>query len=67
MFISVLFKLLIVHYIMFIQEVMIVDNIERWADMPGFEQYYEISDQGRARSKERRYINQQGRIITKPL
>lgn len=33
--------------------------------MPGFEEYYEISDQGRARSKERRYVNSQGRVIIK--
>lgn len=33
--------------------------------MPGFEEYQEISDQGRARSKERRYVNQQGRLIIK--
>lgn len=39
--------------------------MERWKDMPGFEEYYEISDQGRARSKERRYVNQQGRLIIK--
>lgn len=38
---------------------------ERWKDMPGFEEYYEISDHGNARSKERRYVNSQGRIITK--
>lgn len=39
--------------------------MEEWRDMPGFENYYEISSYGNARSKERRYINKSGNIITK--
>lgn len=39
--------------------------MESLADMPGFESYYEISDEGNARSKERLYRNKQGRLITK--
>jgi hypothetical protein len=39
--------------------------MEMWKDMPGFEEYYEISSKGNARSKERIYINKSGRKITK--
>lgn len=39
--------------------------MESWKDMPGFEDYYEISDEGNARSKERLYRNKQGKLITK--
>lgn len=39
--------------------------MEMWKDMPGFEDWYEISSDGNARSKERRYINKSGRLIIK--
>ena len=39
--------------------------MEIWKDFPDFEVYYEISSLGNARSKERRYKNNSGRIITK--
>lgn len=38
---------------------------EIWADVVGFEEFYEVSNFGRVRSKERRYINEHGRLITK--
>lgn len=37
--------------------------MEEWRDMPGFEQYYSISDQGNVISKGRRYRNDKGRLI----
>lgn len=39
--------------------------MEEWKDMPGFEGYYEISNIGNARSKERRYVNKSGYTVTK--
>lgn len=40
-------------------------DIERWVDMPGFEEYYEISSKGNARSKDRYYINKYGKKVIK--
>ena len=39
--------------------------MEIWRDVVGFEPYYEVSNQGRVRSKERRYLNDSGRLIIK--
>lgn len=41
------------------------DNNEKWADVYGFENYYEVSTLGNARSKDREYINNQGQLIRK--
>lgn len=40
--------------------------MEEWRDMPGFEQYYSISDQGNVMSKGRRYIKNGKLIIRYP-
>ena len=42
-----------------------VIHLEIWRDVVGFEPYYEVSNHGRVRSKERIYRNDSGRLITK--
>ena len=48
-----------------LKQILNINNVqENWKDLPGYEGYYQVSDQGRVRSVDREVVDKNGRILS---